>query len=71
MFALLHYDAEQPARGTELLALKWDQACLVFCFLGYVNVITMYNKTQMNSECPRLIFAGACHLLLTRYLLFG
>ena len=58
LFALLHYGS-QPARGTELSTLKWlntvDQRRSVYWFQGFINIITMYNKTQTNSERPRAI----------------
>ena len=59
LFALFHYGAGQPARGTELAALTWvntmDQARSIFWFHGLVNIIFTYNKTQGNAGTSRVI----------------
>lgn len=59
LFALFHYGAGQPARGTELATLTWvnttDHARSIFWFHGLVNVIFTYNKTQGNAGTSRVI----------------
>ena len=59
LFALFHYGAGQPARGTELATLTWvnttDHARSIFWFHGLVNIIFTYNKTQGNAGTSRVI----------------
>ena len=59
LFALFHYGAGQPARGTELATLSWvnttDQMRSIFWFHGLVNIIFTYNKTQGNAGRSRVI----------------
>ena len=59
MFALLHYGAGQPGRGTELGTLTWvnsaDRPRSVYWFHGVLNIVTTYNKTQATSERDRVI----------------
>jgi superfamily II DNA helicase RecQ len=59
LFALIHYGGGQPARGTELAILGLENRKLlrrnIYWYSGYVNLVTMYNKTQTNSSKPRLI----------------
>lgn len=59
LFALFHYGAGQPARGTELATLTWvntmDRARSIFWFHGLVNIVFTYNKTQGNAGTSRVI----------------
>ncbi|KAF8808340.1 P-loop containing nucleoside triphosphate hydrolase protein [Phlegmacium glaucopus] len=59
LFALLHYGSGQPGRGTELSILCWINTDLhprnFYWFGNLLNVITLYNKTQTNTESQRLI----------------
>jgi hypothetical protein len=59
LFACAHYGSGQPARGTELATLSLintvHHARSFYWFRGYLNIITTYNKTQTNSDKPRVI----------------
>ena len=59
LFALLHYGAGQPARGTELTILSLVNTSLharnIYWFKKLVNIVTTYNKTQTTLEKPRVI----------------
>lgn len=59
IFALAHYGGTQPARGTELAILAPENKTLrrrnIYWYSGYLNIVTMYNKTQTNSRKPRMI----------------
>jgi superfamily II DNA helicase RecQ len=62
LFALQHYSS-QPARGTELSFLATVNTRLharnVFWFMGLLNFVTTYNKTQTNMNKPRIIARSA------------
>lgn len=59
LFALAHYGAGQPARGTELAVIAPENNNLhrrnIFWYAELVNLVTMYNKTQANAHKPRVI----------------
>jgi superfamily II DNA helicase RecQ len=59
LFALAHYGAGQPARGTELAVIAPENNNLhrrnIFWYAELVNIVTMYNKTQTNAHKPRVI----------------
>ena len=59
LFALAHYGAGQPARGTELAVIAPENNNLhrrnIFWYAELVNLVTMYNKTQTNAHKPRVI----------------
>lgn len=74
LFALLHYGAGQPARGTELQILTahntWTQTRNVFWFKGFLNIITWYNKTQTNSNKPRVILCSLPHQVADLFIIW-
>jgi len=61
LFALLHYGSGKPdrSRGTKLSILCWVNTLLhprnFFWFGSLLNIVTLYNKTQINTESQRLI----------------
>jgi hypothetical protein len=59
LFVLLHWGSGQPARGTELCILAWINTTLhprnVFWSNDLFNIVTVYNKTQTNTDRQRLI----------------
>ncbi|KAG1850434.1 hypothetical protein F4604DRAFT_1515905, partial [Suillus subluteus] len=59
LFLLYHLGSGQPARGTELAVMSWQNTTLhprnVYWFSGYLNFVSRYNKTQTNQEKERVI----------------
>jgi hypothetical protein len=59
IFLLYHLGSGQPARGTELAVMSWQNTTLhprnVYWFSGYLNFVSRYNKTQTNQEKERVI----------------
>ena len=59
LFALTHYGSGQPARGTELAIFAPENTTIhrrsVYFYRGYINLVSIYNKTQTNTGKPRVI----------------
>ncbi|KAG6019369.1 hypothetical protein E4U40_007082 [Claviceps sp. LM458 group G5] len=55
----VHVTGGQPARGTEILSLRFKNGCVrsrnVFLLDGYVMTITFYNKTDAEWDCPKIL----------------
>ncbi|KAG6091014.1 hypothetical protein E4U31_007459 [Claviceps sp. LM219 group G6] len=55
----VHVTGGQPARGTEILSLRFKNGCLrsrnVFLLDGYVMTVTFYNKTDAEWDSPKII----------------
>lgn len=59
LFALAHYGSGQPARGTELSTFAPENTKFhrrsVYWYKSFLNLVSMYNKTQTNTGKPRAI----------------
>jgi superfamily II DNA helicase RecQ len=59
LFALAHYGSGQPARGTELSIFAPENTTIqlrsIYSYGGFINLVSMYNKTQTNTQRSRVI----------------
>jgi hypothetical protein len=55
----VHVTGGQPARGSEILSLRFKNGCVrdrnIFLLDGYVMSVTFYNKTQAEWDVPKVI----------------
>ncbi|KAG6054774.1 hypothetical protein E4U32_006692 [Claviceps aff. humidiphila group G2b] len=55
----VHVTGGQPARGTEVLSLRFKNGCVrprnIFLLDGYVMTVTFYNKTDSQWDSPKII----------------
>ncbi|KAG6038783.1 hypothetical protein E4U39_008020, partial [Claviceps sp. Clav50 group G5] len=55
----VHVTGGQPARGPEILSLRFKNGCVrprnIFLLDGYVMTVTFYNKTDSQCDSPKII----------------
>jgi hypothetical protein len=73
----IHITGGQPARGPELLSIRWRNGVLqdrnLYVIDGQVAVITRYHKTQSQWDKPKVVarfLPEAVGQLVTAYLLY-